>query len=64
MRGESRALRPLRVVLKRGTSLILCPLPPPRLRPEPLALPQTASPAKRVREQKILTGVETENVLM
>lgn len=61
MPGESKASRPLRVVLRRGTSLILFPPPPPRLRPEPLALPPTVNPAKRVREQKILTGVENRN---
>lgn len=64
MPGESKALRPLRVVLRRGTSLILCPPPPPHLRPEPLALPQTASPAKRVRKQKTLTEAETETEKM
>lgn len=64
MPGESKALRPLRVVLRRGTSLILCPSHPPRLRPEPMALPQTENPAKQVSEQKMLAGVETEKVLV
>lgn len=64
MPGESKALRPPRVVLRRGISLILCPPPLPRLRSEPLALPQTVSPAKLVREHNILTGVETEKVLV
>lgn len=64
MPGESKALRPPRVVLRRGISLILCPPPLPRLRSEPLALPQTVSPAKLVREHNILTGVETIKVLV
>lgn len=49
MPGESKASRPPRVVLRRGTSLTPCPPPPPRLRAEPLAPHQTVSPAKAVR---------------
>lgn len=56
MPGESKASKRLRVVLRRGTSLILCPPPPPHLRPEPQALSQTASPAKRVRKAEIITS--------
>lgn len=52
MPGESKASRPLRVVLKKETNLTPCPPPPPHLRLELLAQPQTVSPAKQVREQK------------
>lgn len=64
MPGESKASRPLRVVLRRGISLILCPPPLPHLQPEPLALPQTLSPAKLVREHTMRRGVETEKVFL
>lgn len=57
MPGESKASRPLRVVLKRGTSLILCPPPPPRPRQEPL----TASLANRVRQPKLTPITGTKN---
>lgn len=61
MPGESKALRPLRVVLRRGTSLILYPPPLPHLRLEPLALPQIAIPAKRVRVENTHGSKNTKN---
>lgn len=68
MPGESKASRPPRVVLRRGTSLTPCPPPPPRLQAEPLAPRQTVSPAKVVRrgehKKKTITGLESEKVLV
>jgi len=62
MPGESKELRPPKVVLRRGTSLILNPQTRPHLRTEPQALPLTMNPAKRVREPKIPLGVKTKTV--